>query len=66
MEILLLKNIFQKSKLSATSSLKCINGMQYPAITATKGALSSSLWKLLCAFLTESAIRKWKRFNSFQ
>ena len=45
MEIHLVLNIFGKFKLSATSSLKRGNEMQYLAITATRNAASRPLWE---------------------
>ena len=34
-------------RVSTTSSLKWLNELQYPAITAARGAVSSPLWKPL-------------------
>ena len=42
------KNIFGKFKLSATSSLKWVNEMQYLAITATRSAASRPIWESFC------------------
>ena len=45
MEILLVKNIFKKFKLSATSSLKWINEMQHHVLTAARSAALRPLWE---------------------
>ena len=48
MEICLVKNIFGKFKLSATSSLKWVNEMQYHVLTVPRSAALRPLWESFC------------------